>query len=227
MLWIHIAGGLVALLAGYVALYSKKGGTTHRSAGRVFAYAMFTMTVSSAIIAALLRPNPGNVLAAATTFYLVSTGWLAVRPGIHQAKRRSVALAVFGVATALYGAGLATMAFDTPRNSIGGIPAVAMVVFASLVALASAADFRVLFWTQTAPAARLTRHIWRMGFALWIATASFFFGQADKFPEAIRQTGLLGLPVAAVALTLMYWLARQALIGRRAKRGTLVPSRAQ
>ena len=40
MKWIHIAAGLISLFAGFIALYSAKGGVQHRSSGTVFAYAM-------------------------------------------------------------------------------------------------------------------------------------------------------------------------------------------
>ena len=47
-----------------------------------------------------------------------------------------------------------------------------------------------------------------MCFALWIATASFFLGQADEFPEALRIMPLLCTPVLLVLLLMFYWLAR-------------------
>lgn len=221
MLWIHIAAGLSALLAGFVALYVRKGGTAHRYGGRIFASAMFVMTISAAIVAGLLRPNPGNVLAASVTFYLVATGWLAVRAAPDAARRRYLALAAFGLAVGAYGVGLATVAFQTPRQAIGGIPAVAMAIFASVVLAATVGDLRLVYRSRVNPASRLLRHLWRMGVALWIATASFFFGQADEFPQAIRQTGVLAVPVIAVAVTVLYWAVRQAVVARRAGRGRL------
>jgi hypothetical protein len=57
-------------------------------------------------------------------------------------------------------------------------------------------------------AARLRRHLWRMCVALFIASGSFFLGQADEFPRALRITPLLALPVLAVLATMIYWLRR-------------------
>lgn len=42
---------------------------------------------------------------------------------------------------------------------------------------------------------------------------SFFLGQAGEFPAAVRATGVLALPVLAVTLTLLYWLARAGFAG--------------
>jgi hypothetical protein len=47
-----------------------------------------------------------------------------------------------------------------------------------------------------------------MCFAPWIATASFFPGQADMFPEALRIMPLLCTPVLLVMLLMFHWLAR-------------------
>lgn len=223
MVWIHIAGGLAALLAGFVALYTRKGGATHRTSGRVFAYAMFLMTLSGAAIAALLRPNPGNVLAASTTFYLVATGWLAVRASPEAAPARYQALCGLGFVTGAYGAGLAAHVLQLPGRSLDGIPGMAMGIFALIAIAAASADVRLICRGTLVGNARIMRHLWRMGLAMWIATASFFLGQADEFPRAVRATGLLSVPVLAVGLTLAYWIVRQRMVSRRAKRATLAP----
>ena len=68
-------------------------------------------------------------------------------------------------------------------------------------------------------ARRLARHLWRMCFALFIAAASFFLGQADEFPEPLRIPALLALPVLAVLLAMLYWLWRVRI--RRTYRGML------
>ncbi len=78
MIWVHVSTGLLALIAGALALYSRKGLALHRQSGRVFVGAMLLMTSSAAVIAAFLRPNPGNVIAGTLTAYLVLTGVMAV-----------------------------------------------------------------------------------------------------------------------------------------------------
>jgi hypothetical protein len=57
-------------------------------------------------------------------------------------------------------------------------------------------------------APRLKRHLWRMCLALWIATSSFFLGQAQVFPKAIRGSGVLTIPVLTVLVVMFYWLWR-------------------
>jgi uncharacterized membrane protein len=43
---VHIAGGALALVFGYVALYATKGATLHRRSGTLFVYAMVTMALT-------------------------------------------------------------------------------------------------------------------------------------------------------------------------------------
>jgi len=55
---------------------------------------------------------------------------------------------------------------------------------------------------------RLIRHLWRMCFGLFIATGSFFLGQQQVFPVAIRKQYILA-PLAILPLMLLiYWLVR-------------------
>ena len=55
---------------------------------------------------------------------------------------------------------------------------------------------------------RIARHLWRMCFALFIATGSFFLGQAKVIPKPIRIVPLLAIPALLPLVLLLYWLAR-------------------
>ena len=55
---------------------------------------------------------------------------------------------------------------------------------------------------------RIARHLWRMCFALFIASASFFLGQAKVIPAPLRVYPVL-IVLALLPLVLMlYWLVR-------------------
>ncbi len=70
---VHIAAGLLALLAGSTALATEKGGPLHRSAGRVFFWAMVTVALTALVIASL-RPNAFLFTIALFSLYLVFAG---------------------------------------------------------------------------------------------------------------------------------------------------------
>lgn len=213
MLWIHIASGLLALLAGAVALIATKGSPVHRQGGRVFALAMLLMTGSAVIIAAYLRPNIGNVLAGSLTFYLVLTGVLAVTRTVEQVRALLTGLMLVALTVGVSGVLLGSRALAMPNGGIDQIPAFAYFMFGVVGSVAGLLDARLLRVGQLPGRHRLVRHLWRMGYAMWIATMSFFLGQADEFPAAVRATGVLALPVLAMTLTLLYWLARAGFAG--------------
>lgn len=49
-LWLHIAAGVVALIAGGVAMASEKGGDRHRRAGRFYVRSMAVVVVTVPIL---------------------------------------------------------------------------------------------------------------------------------------------------------------------------------
>jgi len=207
MLWIHITAGLAGLLFGFIALYARKGLRVHVAAGRVFVVAMAALTVSAVLLAAFVSPHPGNILMGFITLYLVATAWLTVRPAPQ--RRADIALAALGFGTGAYGLLISLAGFQTPSRAIEGIPAAMTLAFSVIVLLAASGDLRLLRGGRAEGPGRILRHLWRMGFALWIATLSFFIGQADELPAEVRQTGVLVLPVLAVTVTLLFWVVRQ------------------
>ncbi|HZH44437.1 MAG TPA: hypothetical protein VEY50_10190 [Lysobacter sp.] len=211
---------MLAIAAGFVALYARKGSTTHRRFGRVFAYAMVVMTLSAVMVAAFLRPNPGNIVAGTTTFYLVCTGWLAVARTVAASRAWLVGLATAALGISAYAFGIGGIAWQLPGRSIAGIPAVALLMFGVVALLAALGDVRLIRRGHLEGPARLLRHLWRLGFAMWIAVSSFFLGQADEFPAAVRASGVLSVPVLAVAATLLYWVVKQTLAVRRHRHRT-------
>lgn len=208
MIWIHIIAGLLALASGAVALYAAKGSTLHRKGGLAFVVAMWVMTSSAVLIAAFLRPNPVNVVAGTLTFYLVSTGLLTVRKPVEEMRGGAAVLMLMALVAAVYAFALAFEALNSPTGTVGHVPPQPLFMFGAVGTLAALGDARMLWTGGIQGARRLARHLWRMSFAMWIATASFFLGQADVFPEAIRKSGLLAIPVLLVLALLVYWLAR-------------------
>ena len=57
-------------------------------------------------------------------------------------------------------------------------------------------------------AQRIARHLWRMCFSLFIASGSFFLGQAKVIPKPIRIFPVLALLALLPLVLLLYWLVR-------------------
>lgn len=205
----HILAGLIGIVSGAIALHTFKGGQRHRRSGMVFVYSMLFMSASGALIAAV-RLQPTNVMGGALTFYLVLTGMLTVRrpanlPRWTDAAALLIALALVAVTLTF---GLEAAASADGRKA--GFPAGLYFMFTTVAALGTLGDVRVLAGRHLQGAARLARHLWRMCFALYIAVASLFLGQAKLLPRSMRNLTVLSAPVVWVLLMMLIWLIRMA-----------------
>ena len=204
----HISMGLVGLLSGALAMTARKGSTLHRRSGNLFLVSMLVMSATGAIIAAVITPSKGNVMGGTLAFYLVCTAWLTVARAPQVTGRVEIAAALLGLAVAAAGAGFGMQALASPTGLNDGYPATLYFVFGSVAALGAMLDVLVIRRGGLAGTARTTRHLWRMCLAMFIATSSFFLGQAQLFPVAVRKSGLLPLPTVLVLGALVFWLVR-------------------
>lgn len=211
MRFIHIAAGLSSLVFGAVALYAAKGSTLHRRAGLLFVAAMLTMTSSAFVMAVFLRPNRLNAVAATLTAYLVVTALVTVRRRVDEARTLIAGCMAVALIAAVYAFGVASSGAPGREE-----PGVALAIFGAVALLAAFGDWRLLRAGRIEGPRRLARHLWRMTLAMWIATASFFLGQAKFFPAAVRQSGVLALPVLLVLGVLIYGFVRTRFARRRA-----------
>lgn len=206
---IHIIAGLIALAAGAVALYAAKGSRLHRRSGRVFVAAMLVMTSSAVVMATFLRPHAVNAIAGTLTFYLVATALLTVKRTVAEARAHSIGFMLLAFAVGAFALRMGFEASASATGTVDGIPAPPIFLFAAIGLLGALGDARMLGAGVIEGPRRIARHLWRMTFAMWIATASFFLGQAKFFPEPLRsQAGLRAIPVLAVLGVLIYWLVR-------------------
>jgi uncharacterized membrane protein len=197
---LHILTGSLALLAGATAMLAPKGRPVHRAAGRLFMGAMLAMA-GSAVIRAVqnLETEVLNFWMGLLTLYLVVSGWRAARQRQHATSTVDRALPLMALVVAC---GLLVLGFR------GGAFAGAAIAFGAVAALAAVADARWLRRSPPANAARLVRHLWRVGLAMFIAVGSLFLGQSQVFPYEVRSTGLLAVPSALVAASVAYWFVR-------------------
>ncbi len=211
LLLIHICAATIGLLSGAAALCFRKGSRRHRTSGDIFFVSMLTMSASATTIA-LTKPDMISIVPGILTFYLVATAWATVirkegETGLFEYGALLVALAAGTVGLILgWEAAHSTTGMDKD-----GFPAAAYFVFGSVALFSAALDVRMLVAGGVYGAQRILRHLWRMCFALLIAADSFFFGQQQVFPEAIRKTHLLNVPVIAIAVTMIFWLLRVGL----------------
>jgi hypothetical protein len=179
----------------------------------VFVYSTLVMSSTAAVLAALHQPHPGNIVAGCLTFYLVVTALLAVRPPRQHARRADILamLSAFALTLGCVGLGLfLDIDSDTDPLSPAGVPPRGFYfIIAALALFLALKDWRVIAAGGARGVPRLRRHLGRMGGAMFIATGSFFIGQPQVFAGGpLEWAGLRAIPVMAVAIVTLYWLAR-------------------
>jgi uncharacterized membrane protein len=220
ILLVHICAGTLGLLSGAAAMSFRKGSRRHVLAGRVFVAAMLTMAVG-AVYLAIVRHQPNNIGGGILTFYLIGTAWLTARRRDWETSRFDwVALLiplVLGTLTWINGLKLV----HSGASSQDGVPVGMTFFMGSVMLLAAAGDARMLLRGGVAGATRISRHLWRMCFGLFIAAGSFFLGPSNRplrllsrvgigqyLPPALFSTTLYSILSVLPLILLIFWLLR-------------------
>jgi len=198
-LWIHIPAGVAGLLSGAAAFYFRKGSKLHNLAGRVFVWSMMIMTLSGALLGYLYN-ELDSLLVGLITFYLVVTAWVtSIRKGKKPGLIEYTAL--------LYALTLGCSAWILARN-MDSIEAQPIYFIGTIALFLAAGDAYTIIRRNRSGMQRIARHLWRMGFAYFITVLSIFVGQPELYPESIRETHLLNVPVYFVIALILFWLVR-------------------
>lgn len=203
---LHISGGGIGIAAGAAAFVLPKGGVCHRAAGQFFGIGMLVMASIGAVVSPTIG-QPTNALGGVLVYYLVLTGWAAAR---REESATLVDCGLPGLAFCLAagGAVLTTLALKDPAGPFGGVGFAPPLVFSVVAAAAGTLDIKALRRGGPAGPHRLARHLWRMGAALLIASASLFLGQPKVFPPALRGSALMFVPEILILAAMTVWLAR-------------------
>jgi len=236
ILVLHIAGGMVGIVSGAVAMAYRKGSARHALAGNVFFVSMLIMASIGALVSPFLVSRNGDPKLFDSTMgfftcYLVATSWLTVRRKAGTIGRGEVAAFAFAALLAAACVVNGMRAAGSASGQLGGFPATGYYVAASLIALACAGDLRLILQGGISGVPRITRHLWRMCAAWFIATGSFFLGQQRNMPEWMRGSPVLTILGLAPLAFLLFWLVRVRL-GKRLRaalkaleeRGKLAPA---
>jgi uncharacterized membrane protein len=202
LLILHILAGTVGLLSGTFAIAVRKGSRIHRASGNIFTVAMLTLA-SSALCLAIMRSQHGNVVGSILTFYMITTAWLAGRRRVLGKLDFAALLVGIGGAAAII-----TLGVWTVHHPDKNAPAAMCFFMAGVLLFAAAGDIRMLARGGISGRPRITRHLWRMCFGLFIATGSFFLGQQQVFPAFLRGSVFLTVLAVLPFPLMIYWLIR-------------------
>jgi uncharacterized membrane protein len=207
LLPIHIIGGSIAIVAGFISVFAVKGLKLHRKSGMIFVYSMVVLSLTGAVIA-ILRNQPPNIIGGSLALYMVITAFLTVRPRDGRSRWIDAAALVVGITVAAAAIKFGFDAANTATGNMNGVPAGMMFFFGAVATLAALGDIRMMRSGGLQGAQRIARHLWRMCFSLFIASGSFFLGQAKVIPKPIRIFPVLFFLALLPLVLLLYWLVR-------------------
>jgi len=207
LLPVHIIAGSIAIVAGFISVFAVKGLKLHRKSGMVFVYSMLVLSVTGAVIATLKHQTP-SIIGGSLAFYMVVTALLTVRARNRSSQWTDAGALVMGVTVGAFALKTGLDAANDTTGTMNGVPAGMMFFFAAAALLGAAGDVRVMLSGGLHGAQRIARHLWRMCFSLFIASGSFFLGQAKVIPKPIRILPLLAIPALLPLVLLLYWLVR-------------------
>src|SRR5258706_15608964 len=187
---VHICGGVVGLVSGTAAMCFRKGSPRHVLAGRIFVVSMLTMGALAAYLA-ITRHQPNNIGGGILTVYLIGTAWLTARRRDGETSRFDWVALLIPLANGILSWMTGVKVLRSGHSSLDGVPVGMILFMGSVCLLAAAGAVRTLVRGGVAGAKRISRHLWRMCFGLFIAAGSFFFGGANH-PLRLRSTVGLG-----------------------------------
>jgi len=216
VLILHVITGTIALLAGIVAISSRKGARTHRVAGTVFFVSMLVMAVLADYLALAIPGQIPNLFIGTFTIYLVGTAWLTV-----WRKERSVGtpekislFVILGLCVpfVILSFQLATGLKPSFKSAVPleGPVRIAIYSFTFFVAMAAIGDAKLVLAGGITGARRIARHLWRMCLGLTFAAGSAF---TNGLPRLLPNTVhvpliLLFIPPLSSLVLLVFWVAR-------------------
>jgi hypothetical protein len=210
LLVLHISAGVLGLLSGAAAMIFRKGSPRHVLAGNIFVISMMTMA-TAAVYLAYMKHQTNNIFGGILTFYMVGTAWLTARRTDKNETKSPLDWLAFVFAFAIGSLSV----IHGYQKAIGqiitndGVPAGMDIFLGSVMLLAAAGDLRMIFRGCISGTQRIARHLWRICFGLFIASGSFFLGQAYKIlPHWLVQTNVLFIPAILPLPLLVFWLIR-------------------
>lgn len=221
VLVLHVIAGTIALLAGIIAMSSRKGARAHRVAGTVFVVSMLVMAILADYLAVAIPEQIPNLFIGTFTIYLVATAWLTVRRkgrivGIPE-KIALVVILCLSVPFVILSFQLATGLKPSFKSAVPleGPVRIAIYCFTFFVAMSAIGDSKLVLGGGIMGVQRIGRHLWRMCLGLTLAVGSAF---TNGLPRLLPNTVhvpliLLFLPQLSSLVLLVFWMIRVRFTG--------------
>ncbi len=199
---VHIIGGSIALLAGYAALFVKRGGDWHRRFGRYFVNGMATVAVTG-LPMSIIRPNPFLFGIVIFSSYLIFSGRAAAMNRTGEAGKLD-----FGAAALLFATSVIAL-LAVAYISLSGIeyPMTFLItgtVFAIIGLITSHTDWKMLRAGPIRGKDRIIKHLGGMCAGLIAATTAVAATIISRLPDIPNLIAWLG-PTLIISPLIAYW----------------------
>jgi hypothetical protein len=201
-LGVHVAAGVLALLAGALALGTAKGGRRHRRAGRAYVASMAVVVVT-AIPLALADGNYFLFTVAVFSGYLVLNGYRVLSrkrpvPGEAAPLDWAAHLSMVGVGVAMVGLG--------GRSLLGGDgPGVVLVVFGGIGLVLAGREIRAVYRPPESPREWFYRHLAFMGGGYIATVTAAVTVNLGMLPPLVRWVGPTAVGTPAIVLAVLWY----------------------
>lgn len=209
LLYAHIGGGVVGLISGLAASFSRKGSPLHRTSGKIFLVSMFiTYLVGAGVAPFLTEGQRPNFVAGVLALYLLISGVMAAKRRTFTAGRAEVVGLLVAITITGLGIMFMVMGANSESGTVDGSPPQAFYLFILVGSIAAVGELNVLIRKQISQTAGVIRHLWRMCCSFFFASASLFLGQPQVFPDWFNQTPFPFLLAFLPLFIMAFWVIR-------------------
>jgi uncharacterized membrane protein len=189
-LYLHIAGGMLGLITGFVNTLNRKGSTFHRNSGKAYVLSMFVATLSGVLLA-FLKENQFLFLIGIFSFYLCFSGWRVLKyQSLQPFKAKNLDIVVASITVLFSVFMIFTGIYDIESNKIVINPV--LLIFGSGGLFISLADLKKFLQSSQSvpkPLNWLYTHVARMGGSYISAVTAFIVVNFTSLPPLILWLG--------------------------------------
>ncbi len=189
-LYLHIAGGMLGLITGFVNTLNRKGSTFHRNSGKAYVLSMFVATLSGVLLA-FLKENQFLFLIGIFSFYLCFSGWRVLNyQSLQPFKAKKIDIVVASITVLFSVFMIFTGIYDIATSKIVINPV--LLIFGSGGLFISVADLKKFLQSSQSipePLNWLYTHVARMGGSYISAVTAFIVVNITSLPPLILWLG--------------------------------------
>lgn len=209
LLYLHIGGGGIGLLAGTTASIAPKGRAVHRAAGKIFLVAMLiTYTIGAGVAPFLAEGQRPNFVGGILALYLLITGVIAAKRKVFHAGLAEIVGLMFALLITATGVLFMYMGANSESGTVDGSPPQAFFIFVFVGAIAAIGELNVIIRRTLSNTARISRHLWRVCLSFFFASGSLFLGQPQVFPDWFNESILPSFLAVAPVLIAVIWAVK-------------------